>query len=370
MKKNKVILTGFLTVLLVFSCTKNPETHTGNDELINKSFLQNVKTTRAVLKTQEYELTLTGKVEYNPDKVIRYVPLTSGIVDRVYFSIGDKVEAGQVLFDLRSTELSQLQAEELSLKSEAKIAEREMTTARSLYMDNMLSEKELFEAEAQLNQVKASLKRIQTDMSFYHYNYDKGTFSVISPMSGYIVDRNISSGSTISGDGDPIFTIADLSTVWIMANVYAKDLMFVHEGMDAEIELLSYPDQVFYGKIARLSNVFDKDERTLKARIPMNNENLLFKPEMSAVIKLKNKSHKELIAIPSEALVFDENHYYVVVQNAGDTFEVRQVELNNQSNGTTYIRSGLSAGEEVVIKNQLLIYSEFKSLQISPQGEA
>lgn len=333
------------------------ETETAN---IHDSFHQLIETTPAILKKQEVELTLSGKVEYNPDKVIRYIPLTNGIVDRVYFSTGDKITKGQKLLDLRSTELSQLKAEETSLRAEVNIAEREMKTVQSLFDDNMNSEKELLEAEAKLNQAKASLKRIETDMSFYHYNQSTGTFSIMAPMGGHIVDRNISSGSTISNESEPIFTIADLSTVWIMANVYAKDLLFVHEGTDTEIQLLSYPDRIFSGKITKISNVFDKEERILKAWILMDNKELLFKPEMSAVIKLKNKSEKEMIAIPSDALVFDNNRYYVVVEKENEKFEVREVKPGNSGNGTTYLESGLSAGENVVTKNQLLVYSQLK----------
>jgi len=361
MIKMQFKIVAIIGAIFLVSCSgekeNKQETEASN---IHDSFQQLIKTTPAILKKQEVELTLSGKVEYNPDKIIRYVPLTNGIVDRVYFSTGDKVAKGQKLLDIRSTELSQLQAEETSLRAEVKIAERELKTVQSLFDDNMNSEKELLEAEAKLNQAKASLKRIETDMSFYHYNQSTGTFSVMAPMSGHMVDRNISSGSTISNEGEPIFTIADLSTVWIMANVYAKDLLFVHEGVETEIQLLSYPDKTFSGKITKISNVFDKEERILKAWILMDNKELLFKPEMSAVIKLKNKSEREMIAIPSDALVFDNNSYYVVVEKGNENFEVREVKLGNRGNGTTYLESGLSAGENIVIKNQLLVYSQLK----------
>lgn len=340
---------------LLISCSRGdkPEEVTRNHSL-------DATTTKAVLKNKEEELTLAGKVEYNPDKIIKYVPLTTGIVDRVYFSTGDKVTAGQRLFDLRSTELSSWQAEEISLQAEVKIAERELKAAQTLFDDNMLSERELLEAQAKLSQSRAGLKRIQTDMSFYQYNAGSNTFSVVAPMSGYIVERNISSGSTLSGDGEPAFTIADLSSVWIIANVYAKDLVAVREGMDAEIELLSYPDKTFNGKIDHLSNVFDKDERILKARILMDNKDLFFKPEMSAVIRIKNRSDEQMVAVPSEALVFDNNRYYVVIDKAKDEFEVREVKLHSRVNGTTYIESGLIEGENIVIKNQLLVYAQIR----------
>ena len=126
-------------------------------------------------------------------------------------------------------------------------------------------------------------------MSMYGYNRASGTFSVKSPMAGYVVHKNTSSGSTIAEGGDIVFTIADLSRVWIVANVYAGDLQFVSEGMEVEITTLSYPDEVFSGKINTLSQVFDPEEKVLKSRIFMDNKDLKFKPEMSVIVKLKNE---------------------------------------------------------------------------------
>lgn len=356
-----VYLMGIAGIASLVSCSGGSgEKETGGSGGISSECVKQVRTVKVEWKALEGELTLTGKVEYNPDKIIRYVPLTSGVIDRIYFSTGDKVQEGQVLFDLRSTELSRLSAEEVSLESEAGIAEREMKTVRSLYEDDMTSEKDLLEARAKLDQVNASLKRIRTDMSFYRHNAEKGTFSVIAPMSGYIVERNVSSGSTVSSGGEPVFTIADLSTVWIMANVYAKDLLSVKEGMEVEIELLSYPDRVFNGKISKLSNVFDSEEHTLKARILMDNSALLFKPEMSAVIRLKNRTARKMLAVPSEALIFDSNCHYVVVGKSDDDYEIRKVTVGRQNNGVTYIHSGLKEGEDILVKNQLLVYSQLK----------
>lgn len=349
-----------LQILLLTSCGNKADDSGNNKFGIKQAFLQNVKTTKAVLSTQEEELTLTGKVEYDPDKVINYVPMIGGIIDRSYFSLGDKVQKGQTLLDIRSTELSSLQSERVGLESEVKIAERELKTAKSMFEDNMLSEKELMEAQAKLSQAQAAYSKIQTDMSVFGSNKGSGTFSIKAPMSGYIVSKNASSGSTVSADSDPLFIIADLSTVWITANVYASNLLFVREGQEVKITTLSYPGEIFNGKINSLSQVFDPEEKVLKARIVMPNADLRLKPEMSAVIKLKNETHNKLISIPSEALVFDNDRYYVVVETAPDTFEAREVVLNGHHNNVTYITSGVSEGEDIVIKNQLLIYTGLK----------
>ncbi|MCL2042046.1 MAG: efflux RND transporter periplasmic adaptor subunit [Bacteroidales bacterium] len=347
--------------MVVFFCTCNSEKKSKNAEnVINQAFLENVKTEKVVLSNQKSELILTGKVEYDPDKIISYVPLISGIIDRTYFSLGDKVRKGQPLLDIRSTELSALQSERISLEAEEKIAERELKAAQSMFDDNMLSERELLEAKGKLRQIQAAIGKISADMSVYGTDKGNGVFTVNAPMSGYIVSKKALSGSTISPESDPAFSIADLTIVWVTVNVYASDLRFVREGMDVEITTLSYPDEVFYGKINSLSQVFDPEEKVLKARITMNNSDFKLKPEMSVLVRLVGEGFNPAFAIPSDALIFDDNRYFVVVEETAGNFVIKDVTLQGHHGKTSYIATGLTEGENVVVKNQLLIYSGLK----------
>lgn len=345
---------------MTVSCTSKVKKDDKDESEINKVFLENIQTTKALLSNQNKELILAGKVEYDPDKVVNYIPLISGIIEKTYFSNGDKVQKEQILLDIKSADLSSLQSDYISTESEMKIAERDLQTAESMYDDNMLSEKELLEAQAKLKQVQASRNKLYSDMSAFGINKGNGVFSIKSPMTGYIVEKKIASGSPVSSDSDPLFIIADLNSVWIIANVYASNLQAIKEGMDVEITTLSYPDEVFTGKINALSQVFDSEEKVLKARIIMPNKDLKFKPEMSVVVKLKDQSTDKLVAIPSDALIFDADHYYVVVEESENNFKIKEVILQGHNNETTYIRSGLEKNENVVVKNQLLIYSGLK----------
>lgn len=356
-----LLLTGVVACALI-SCSEgvSKENDVQNGE-IHSEFCQEIKTAEALLCTRQEGLTLTGKVEYDPDKIIHYVPLVNGVVEKTYFSLGDKVRKGETLLEIRSTELSQLQAELSTLKAEEKIAERELKSAQSMFDAGMLSERELFETQARLDQCKASLIKIEMDMSLYGYNKENGTFSVKAPMSGFIVEKNISSGSTISSGGDIAFTVADLSTVWITANVYPGNLLFVKEGMCVDITTLSYPGEVFKGSIKTLSQVFDPEERTLKARIPIANNDLKFKPEMSVLIALQQEDHQQLVSIPSEALIFDNDRYFLVVEEEKGNYTVKEVALQGSHNGVSYIASGIQKGEHVVVKNQLLVFEEMGS---------
>ena len=356
----RVLGTIIIIVLLLSSCNSKrvQDSIVSND--MNKSFLENVKTVKAVLISQQQALILTGKVTYDPEKIISYVPLISGVIEKAYFSLGDKVQKGQPLFDMRSTELSALFSEKIALEAEEKVAERALITAQSMFDDHIIAEKDLLEAKGILKQIQAAIHKIASDMGIYGTDKGNGIFTVNAPMNGYVVSKKAMSGSTISPDSEPAFSIADLTTVWVTVNVYASDLRFVREGMAVEITSLSYPDEVFYGKINSLSQVFDPDEKVLKARIIMDNKDLKLKPEMSVLGSLKDKSTTHTISIPSEALIFDDNRYFVVVKESSGSFAIKDVTLQGHDGQTSYIATGLSENENVVVKNQLLLFSKLK----------
>ncbi len=359
-KQFSILIPAFCLCLLA-ACSHNKEhATTGEENRISQQFLKNIKTVEVVKADQETEMTLTGKVISDPDKTITYMPLVSGIIERTYFSLGDKVSKGQKLMDIRSTELSGLQADLIGAESELAVAQRELQTARSMHQDGMLSERELLEAEAQVKQAEAMFAKLTSDISMFGSSKGNGTFSVTSPAGGYIITKDVTSGSTVSAEGDPAFIVADLSSVWIIANVYASNLAFVREGMDAIITTLSYPGEQFPGKITALSQVFDPEDKALKARIVMPNPDLKLKPEMSVVIKLKESYSNQKVAVPSEVLIFDNDKYYAVVEEATGNFSMREVLPIGHSNTTTFLADGLKEGEKVVSKNQLLIYSELK----------
>jgi cobalt-zinc-cadmium efflux system membrane fusion protein len=222
-----------------------------------------------------------------------------------------------------------------------------------LYENKLIPEKDLVEA-------RSTFEKLQADLSLYGENMGGGIFSIKASMTGYVVGKNASPGSTVSEGDDPLFTIADLSNVWIIANVYAGDLQSVKEGMAVEITTLAYSGEVFLGKIDAISQIFDPEEKVLKARIVMPNKDLKFKPEMSVVVKLKNETRQNCLSVPTDALIFDDNLYFVVVESAAGKFEIKEVQLQGHYQKNSYVCSGLGEDDEIVVKNQLLIYSELK----------
>jgi cobalt-zinc-cadmium efflux system membrane fusion protein len=355
-----IITYGVITVLLLYACSSQENKETQEEGvLIKKELMDSIKTEKPALSNREQELLLNGKVECDPDKVVYYTPLISGVVERTYFSLGDKVRQGQALLDVKSADISAFNSDMICYGAEVEIVKRDLQSAQALYNDNLLSEKELIEAKSKLKQAQAAYEKAKSDMSLY-LDKGQGVFAIKSPMTGYIVDKKVAPGAPISPDGNLLFTVADLSDVWITVNVYAGNLQLIKEGMNVEITTLAYPDEVFSGKIDAVSQVFDPEEKVLKARIVMPNKDLKFKPEMSVVVKLKNTTQHNCLSIPTDALIFDDNLYFVVVKRDEGKFEIKEVQLQGHYHKNTYICSGLSENDNIVVKNQLLIYSELK----------
>lgn len=360
MKITKCLPAFFLILCGLSACSgKRGAERVESKSEFHPAFLAGVKTVKAVSGNMEAELTLSGKVEYDPERVVRYTSLVSGIVERTRFSTGDKVRKGQELLELRSAEINALLSDKISLEAETDVAERDLQQKQALYDDKLLSEKELVEAKSKLRQVKAAYAKVKGDMSPFIDKGD-GLFAVLSPVDGHIVDKRVASGTPVAPDGNPLFVVADLSVVWIMANVYAGNLQFVDEGMPVEVTTLSYPGEVFTGKIDALSQVFDAEEKVLKARIVMKNDGLRFKPEMSVVVRLKRETGRAMVSVPSDALIFDDNACFAVVETAPAKFEARRVQVEGHYRDTSYLADGLDEGDNVVVKYQLLIYSGLK----------
>ncbi|MDC2175210.1 efflux RND transporter periplasmic adaptor subunit [Bacteroides thetaiotaomicron] len=345
-------------MLLVVSCTDHSQPSKQIQTLLNENFIPNVKTVKAVTDSQVREITFAGHVTADPDKTISYSPLVNGVVVRTNFSLGEKVNKGAAMLDIRSTELSTLQAELISQEAELKISSRELKSAQTLYTDKMISEKELLAAEGKYHQAKAAFDKTNADISVYGMNKGEGLFTITSPVSGYVISKKCPVGSNVSADNEALFSVADLSEVWVIANIYASNLQFVRYGMEAEISAISYPNEIFKGKIDLVSQVFDPDDKVLKARIVLPNTEMKLKPEMSVVVKLRNQAPEGVVSLPSETVIFDKDAYFIVVKNDSD-YSIRRVIPMGHHGGNTYL-SGVEAGEDVVVKNQLLIYNELK----------
>ena len=352
-----------LPVLFFFSCqnkeviAEKDDKFCLNEDMKNKITIQEVKK-----ETVSETFSLTGSVTYNADNVVQFTSLVNGIVNNTFFSLGDYVKKGQVLAEIKSTELNGLQSENKSLASQLLVAQRQLASTKSMYEDGIASQKDLIQAESEVNVLKSSLENVKGNLALYSASSEKSVFQIKAPSNGYIVAKNMSSGMQISEGSEPLFTISDLNEVWVMVNIYATDMQNIRENMDVKIKTLAYPDEIFTGKITSLSQVFDSEERVLKARIVMKNKDLKLKPGMSAdiILNKETKFTEPMIAIPTKSMIFDNNVNFVMVYKGDCELEIRHVQPTTQNSESVYFENGILENEKIITKNQLLIYESLK----------
>ena len=352
-----------MPLALLFSCneketvTEKNEKFCLNDDLKKKVTIEEIKK-EPVSET----FTLTGNVTYNSDNVIQFTSLINGVVTNTYFSLGDYVKKGQVLAEIKSTELNGLQSENKSVESQLAVAQRQLASVKSMFEDGISSQKDLIQAESEVKVLKASLENIKSNLALYSASPEKSVFQIKAPSNGFIVAKNMSSGMQISSGSEPLFTISDLNEGWVMVNIYATDMQNIKENMEVKIKTLAYPDEVFSGKISALSQVFDAEEHVLKARIVMKNTDLKLKPGMSAdiILNKSNASAESLLAVPVKAVIFDDNQNFLVVYKDDCNLEIRQVDPVTKNREVVYFDKGIQENEKIISKNQLLIYESLK----------
>ncbi|BAV07675.1 membrane fusion protein, cobalt-zinc-cadmium efflux system [Filimonas lacunae] len=308
-------------------------------------------------------LTLSGEISFNENSVVKIFPHSSGQVTETKVSLGDRVERGQVIAVIKSADVAGSYADLSGADADVAIAKRQLDNAESLYKSGISSEKDYTEAKQNYLKAEAAKQKIQSLLSINGGNSQPGgVYSVIAPISGYIVEKKVNAGSFIRPDmGDNLFTISDLKEVWVWANVFETDIPKVKEGAPVQVSTLAYPGKVFNGKIEKLSEVLDPTNKALRVRITLQNEGLLLKPEMFAKVQVSNIEKDSAICIPTKALVSQNGKDFVVVYNSPSDMQIAPVEIMKTLGDKTYLNSGVTPGQLLVVKNQLLLFEQLQN---------
>jgi len=361
--KRKSIIQAFLVLLLIANLTgcKDKDTAVEVEPFkLSDSLLQIISIEEVELRAGRNYLSLNGKVTFETENVVEIFPMFGGNVVEVRAELGDYVKKGEILAVIRSSEVADFQQEEKEANSNIRVAQRNFDMMKDMSESGLASDKDLIEAEAELENAKAQLKRIKEVISIYNIR-DNSEYVIRSPISGFIVEKNISREMQLRSDSDrEIFIISKLDDVWVLADVYESDIGKVKHGNDVEIHIPAYPDMRFRTKVDKIYNVLEPESNTLTIRMKLKNENYLLKTGMFTKVFVQYDSGKEMFpAISEGALIFDRNKYFVIVV-AGNDFEIREVEPFHLGVDIS-IKSGLQVGERVVSKNALLIYNEIKN---------
>ena len=355
-----LVIIGSLFLLNLNSCKDNNVTVDAEQLRLSDSLLQVISVEEVELRAVSNFLSLNGKVTFETGNIVEIFPIFGGNVMEVRAELGDYVKRGEVLAVIRSSEIADFQQEEREANSTVMVAQRNFDMMKDMSESGLASERDLLEAQAELENAKAQLNRIKEVFSIYSVR-DNSEFVVKAPLSGFIVEKNISREMQLRSDDDrEIFTISKLDDVWVLADVYERDISKVKTGNAVEIYVPAYPGMKFETKVDRVYNVLDPESNTLTIRMKLRNENYLLKPGMFAKVFVQyGESNEKFPTISENSLIFDRDRYFVIVVNGND-FEIREVVPLNTSSDIS-IKSGLQSGERVVSKNALLIYSALRN---------
>lgn len=332
--------------------TEYPERKHGEGEtllLLTKHQLEHIEfaVEKAEVKTVTVPLTFPGRIALNDNAVAHSTARAAGRVERVFFTTHDRVKKGEILLELYSQEFLAMQSEFVQSQERLQrlaVDHADYSTAKAIYESAKrklhsvgLSEKEIDELE---------LKR--TPHTF---------LAVRAPFDGTLIEGGVRQGEFVQIGAD-FFTIANLSKLWVIADIFEHDLPLIHEGMKGEAVVAPYPAEKFSARLTTIYDVVDSKSRTIKARLEVDNHVGKLKPEMFTTIHINALFGGKSLKVPSSAVLGNKESKYVFVAVNDTTFEQRSVTIGFETQAYTEILSGVKPGESVVSKGTFYLKSE------------
>lgn len=283
-------------------------------------------------------------------------PPLPGRVVKLFVRFGDTVKQGDPLFTLDSPDLVSAQSDYLKAKSALAQAERNEARQKDLVDHGIAAERELEQAETELATAKSELERAAIRLRLLRVGPGAvgGLLTVPAPLAGRIIDLSTAPGQYQNDPAATLMIVADLSIVWLTANVQEKDLRRVHQGDEATASFAAYPGETFTGNVLFVGDLLDPETRTIKVRVAFKNDDFRLKPGMFASVAFRGKPVPEIV-VPTTALVVNADKTSVFVEISPWTFDRRQVELGEQLGDRAIVLKGLEPGNRVVTKNAVLL---------------
>ena len=316
-------------------------------------------------------LRLTGAVAYNAFKTTPVFAAIGGPVREILVTPGESVHAGQPLLTVNSPDYSAARSAYLKARSAFLLADKFYTRAQDLLTHGAIAEADFQTAESTRIQAQADLQASEdalrvlgiTDVESLEKNAPKTTSQVpvLAPVGGEVVERLVGPGQLLQAGTTQVFTISDMSTVWVLVNVYQGDVAYVRSGDSVNISTDSYPD-TFHGRISYIAPALDPNTRTLQARIVTENPGDKLKKDMYVTATVSAGAIANALTVPDAAVLRDsENQPFVYVQSSTkqNEFARRLVQLGDSHGGRTQITSGVKEGERVIGDGSLFL--QFKN---------
>jgi cobalt-zinc-cadmium efflux system membrane fusion protein len=308
-----------------------------------------------------------GKIAVNGDRSTPVFSPYSGRITRVIVGLGDHVKAGQPLASIEASEFVQAQGDLATALAQLKLARASETRKHALFDAKGGSMADWQQAQADLATAESSLSAVHNRLRILGYSSEaidslsadprpSPATQILAPISGIIVDRQLGPGQYAQADAaTPVFTIADLSSVWMIADVREADAGHIQPGQDVEVRVLAYPERSFSAHVMYVAPVIDANTHRLTVRAVIDNADGALKPEMFANFRILTSGVAQAPAVPEEAVVYEGDSAHVWLVQAGNSIAIRQIRIGRSNEGFVEVLEGLKPGDRVVTKGSLFI---------------
>lgn len=313
----------------------------------------------------------SGKAGFNEER-LSYVssPLVGRVVD-IRAKPGQRVEAEQTLAVIDSPDLGAASSEFIKARADLVLAEHNYKLAQQLLAAKAMATKDFQKAEDESVKANADLRRtrehlislgvpakeLDAPLEALHV---RSRFDLTAPIGGTVIERTLTLGQQVGGESaQRLFVIADLSTVWVTADIYEKDLPLIHADEEVSVHAAAWPQEEFHGRIDYVGDTVDPNSRTVKVRASVDNRQLLLKPEMFVTATVHTPSSATVLTVPLAAVHGEgSEHPYVFIALDDERFTRRAVTLGTKLNNGVAVTSGLSAQDRVVTDGSILLKAE------------
>ena len=309
-------------------------------------------------------LVVAGKVQFDEDRLARVLAPVAGQVVDLRVKVGDAVRKGQPLCAINSREATAAIGEHIESTKDLDLAEKTYAMTQDLFDHEAASRIALQQAQSDLAKARSRVARnaealrvlgLRDDGDVAHFS---GRVPLTSPLTGTVIERRVTDGQFVQTDSTPIMVVADLSTVWVIGELFERDLHLVTVGQTAAVTAAAYGSERFQGRVSYISDVIDPATRTVKVRVSVPNLRGRLKPEMFASVALGVGGPERVLTIPSRAVFTEDGRTWVYVAAGSGRFTRRAIDLAQDEGSERRVLHGLQAGEQVVVGGALLLRGE------------